>query len=158
MDHRAMNEPIHPLPSPAMSLPFGLWLASLGADVMFRSGRAPASWDDVAFYGVFAGLVAAVLLAGPGLVDEVLAGARVHLRRPGRFELHLTVVVLYVANLCLRAYEPTAVLPVCLSFAGITLLVLSAGVGREASHAPASHPVPHGVLIVARPRRTARSA
>jgi uncharacterized membrane protein len=158
MDHRAIDEPIHPLPSTTMSLPFGLWLASLGADVMVRSGRAPASWDDVAFFGVFAGLVVALLLAGPGAVDEVLAGTRVRLRRPGRFELHLAVVVLYVANLCLRSYEPTAVLPVGLSFVGITLLVLSAGVGREPSHAPASPPFPHGVLIVARARRTARSA
>jgi uncharacterized membrane protein len=158
MDLHATNDPIHPLPSPTMSLPFGLWLASLGADVMFRSGRAPAPWDDAAFFGVFAGLVAALLLAGPGLVDEVLAGTRVHLRRPGRFELHVAVIGLYVANLGLRAWEPSTMLPVGLSFAGITLLVLSAGVGREAAHAPATHQFPDGVLIVTRPRRTARSA
>ena len=158
MDLHATNDPIHPLQSPTMSLPFGLWLASLGADVMFRSGRAPASWDDAAFYGLFAGLVAAVLLAGPGLVDEVLAGTRLHLRRPGRFELHVAVVVLYAVNLGLRAWAPAAMLPVGLSFAGITLLVLSAGVGREQSPALAAQSFPRGVLIVARPRRTARSA
>jgi uncharacterized membrane protein len=136
-------------------LPIGLWLASLGADVMYRSGRAPASWDDAAFFTMFAGLVAAVLLLGPGVADELVAGTRPRLRQPGRLELQLAVAALFVVSLYLRAYALGSVVPVWLSFAGIALLVISAGLGRDAARA---RPCPREILIVTRRRRTARSA
>ena len=150
MDRPVMGEERHPL---ITSLPTGLWLASLGADVMYRSGRVPAAWDDVAFFSLFAGLVAALLLLGPGVADDLLAGARLRLGRPGRLEFQLAVASLLVLDLCLRAYAPGSIGPVCLSFAGIALLLVAPGIGRETAR-----PHPREVLIVARRRRTARSA
>lgn len=152
MERPAMEEERHPL---ITSLPIGLWLASLGADVMYRSGRAPASWDDAAFFSMFAGLVAALLLLGPGLVDELLAGARLRLRQPGLLEIQLAVAGLFVLDLCVRAYAPGSIGPIWMSFGGIALLVVAAGIGRET--APA-RPHPRGILIVTRRGRTARSA
>ena len=145
-----MEEERHPLTT---SLPTGLWLASLGADVMYRSGRAPASWDDAAFFSLFAGLVAALLLLGPGIADRLLAGARPSLRQPGRLELRLVVAGLFVLDLCVRAYAPGSLAPVWMSFAGIALLVVSAGIGGESAR-----PYPGEILIVTRRGRTARSA
>jgi hypothetical protein len=87
MDRPVMAEERHPL---ITSLPTGLWLASLGADVMYRTGRAPASWDEAAFFSMFAGLVAALLLLGPSVADELLAGG-LRLRQPGRLEMQLAV-------------------------------------------------------------------
>jgi hypothetical protein len=136
------------------SLPTGLWLASLGADVMVRTGRAPASWDEAAFFSMFAGLVAALLLLGPCVADELLAGG-LRLRQPGWLEMQLAVGGLFVANLCLRAYAPGAIGPVWLSFAGIALLVVAAAVGRETAR---PRPFPREILIVTRRGRTARSA
>lgn len=125
---RPVGEERHPLIG---SLPPGLWLASLGADVMYHSGRAPASWDDAAFFSLFAGLVAALLMLGPGVVDELLAGARLRFAQPGRLELQLAVAGLFVLDLCLRAYAPGSIGPVWMSFAGIALVVVAAGLGRE---------------------------
>ena len=150
MERPVIGEERHPL---ITSLPTGLWLASLGADVMYRSGRAPAAWDDVAFFSLFAGLVAALVLLGPGVADELRAGARLRLARPGRLELQLAVASLFVLDLCLRAYAPGSIGPVWLSFAGIALLLVAAGIGRETTR-----PYPGEVLIVTRRRRTARSA
>jgi len=150
MDRPAMAEERHPL---ITSLPTGLWLASLGADVMYRTGRAPASWDEAAFFSMFAGLVAALLLLGPSVADELLAGG-LRLRQPGRLEMQLAVGGLFVTNLCLRAYAPGSIGPVWLSFAGVALLVVAAAVG-ETAH---PRPFPREILIVTRRGRTARSA
>ena len=152
MDRPVMEEERHPLMT---SLPTGLWIASLGADVMYRSGRAPASWDDAAFFSLFAGLVAALLLFGPRVMDELLAGTRLGLRHPGRLELQLVVAGLFVFDLCLRAFAPGSIGPVWISVAGIALLVVSAGIGREAAR---TRPYPSAILIVTRRGRTARSA
>jgi uncharacterized membrane protein len=130
MDRPVMAEERHPL---ITSLPTGLWLASLGADVMYRTGRAPASWDEAAFFSMFAGLVAALLL----------------------LELQLAVGGLFALNLCLRAYAPASIGPVWLSFAGIALLVVAAAVGGETAR---SRPFPREIVIVTRRGRTARSA
>jgi len=152
MDRPVLREETHPL---IASLPAGLWLASLGADVTYRTGRAPASWDDAAFFSMFAGLVAGVLLLGPSLVDALVAGAKPSLRRAGSLELQLAVGGLFVLNLCLRAYAPGSIGPVWMSFAGIALLVVAAGMPRETAH---SRSDARAVVIVTRRGRTARSA
>ena len=98
------------------SLPTGLWLASLGADVTYRSGRVPAVWDDVAFFSLFAGPVAAPLLLGPGVADELLAGTRLRPGRPGRLELQVAVASLS-SSTCVSAVRAGSTGPVRLSFA-----------------------------------------
>ena len=117
-----------------VNLPIGLWLFSLGADLMYRSGRGPTSWDHVAFFTMFAALVVALLTAVPRFIDEV-TGAIPRRARSGRLRLNLAIVGLYVLNLCVRAYTPSAGLPVLMSVAGITLLGRSGWLGGEIVHA-----------------------
>jgi uncharacterized membrane protein len=140
------------------SLPVGLWLVSLGADVAYRSGGAPASWDDAAFFSMFAGLVAALLLAGPGLADELIASGGIRLVQAGPRELRLAVVALYVLNLSLRAHAPSVLLPLWLSLAAVTLLGIAAGISGPTRDVRPVRACPREVLIVAQRRRTARSA
>jgi uncharacterized membrane protein len=139
------------------SLPVGLWLVSLGADVAYRSGGAPASWDDAAFFSMFAGLVAALLLAGPGLADELIARGGIRLTQAGPLELRLAVVALYVLNLSLRAHAPSVPAPLWLSLAAVTLLGI-AGISGPTRDVRPVRACPREVLIVAQRRRTARSA
>ena len=138
-----------------MSLPIGLWLFSLGADVMYRTGRGPASWDDVAFFTMFGGLVVTLLAAVPSFVDEVAGtGWRRHTAEARRLVLILAILALYALNLGVRAYAPGASLPVWLSFAAVTLLAL--GHARDGGVAP--RPYLREVLAASRRHRTARSA
>jgi uncharacterized membrane protein len=159
MDSRAVGEETTAMSQLMLSLPVGLWLFSLGADVMFRSGRGPASWDDVAFFTMFGGLVVALLTAVPGFVDQ-LAGRVPQLEPRGRLRLNLGIVALYVVNLCLRACTADAVLPIGMSVVGVTLLAASGWLGGELVHArPAAGPLMlREVRIETRRRRTARTA
>jgi len=129
-----MQDQRSPISQLIISLPIGLWLFSLGADLMYRSGRGPASWDDVAFFTMFAALVVALLTAVPGFIDE-LAGAIRRGARSGWIQLNLAIVALYAVNLCLRAYAPSALLPICMSITGLVLLVVSGWLGGELLHA-----------------------
>ena len=154
MDRLAMSDNRHPMFPLIMSLPLGLWLFSLGADVMHRSGRGPASWDDVAFFTMFAGLVVVLLTVVPSLIDDLAAsGAGSRLEQSRRLGPIPAIVALYALNLCLRAWAPGAILPVWMSFAGIALLALMQA--REVATVP---PSLREVLIETRRRRTARSA
>lgn len=151
------RHPIHPL---LVSLPIGLWILSLVADVIHWTGLGVPSWDDVAFYSMFGGLVAALLAAVPALID-FLAQARA--RRPqlasGLLRLNLAIVGLYVLNFCLRAYQPAQSLSVWMSVAGITLLAISGWLGGElfrGLHGEARRV--RGIRIETRRHSTARSA
>jgi uncharacterized membrane protein len=116
------------------SLPTGLWLFSLGADVMYRTGRGPASWNDVAFFTLFLGLVVALLTAVPGFLDQ-LAGTRPEHTPSRGLGLNLAIVALYVLDLCVRASRPTAVLPVLMSVAAIPLLATTGWLGGDLTYA-----------------------
>jgi uncharacterized membrane protein len=160
MYSHAADEERPPISQLFVSLPIGLWLFSLGADVMYRSGRGPASWDDVAFFTMFAALVVALLTAVPGFIDE-LAGTLPPRGRSDRLWLNLAIIALYAVNLCLRTYVPGALLPVCMSVFGIALLAVSGWLGGELGHpqaAGAARLCLRTVRIEAGRGRTARSA
>ena len=52
-----------------MSLPIGLWVFSVVADLVFLFGWGAAVWKDVAFYTLNGGIVGALLAAVPGFID-----------------------------------------------------------------------------------------
>jgi uncharacterized membrane protein len=152
MDRLPMRDDRHPMLPMIMSVPLGLWLFSLGADVMVHSGRGPASWDDVAFFTMFAGLVFVLLAAVPTFLDDLMATG-VGLRRVlrwSRLTPILAIVALFALNLCLRAWLPGARLPVWMSFAGIALFALT-----QAHEGGAARPSLRALPIPARRRRAA---
>jgi len=152
MDSRMLSNEEHPVHPLLLSLPFGLWGFSLLADCLYRSGRGTASWDDIAFFTMFAGLVTAMLAALPGLIDRI-SGALARRPANGRLELNLIVIGLYVLNLCLRAVQPEQSASVWMSFAGITLLTVAGGLGAEQDP-----PRVRDIRIETRRHATARSA
>lgn len=95
------GHPIHPM---LVTLPIGLWVASLVCDIIFASTKT-VFWYDMAYWSMAFGIIGALLAAVPGLVDynttirrseNAYPTARTHM------VLNLTVVVAYAVNLWLR--------------------------------------------------------
>ena len=52
-----------------VSIPIGLWVFSVVADLIYHFGWGRAVWKDVAFYAIGGGIVGALLAAVPGFID-----------------------------------------------------------------------------------------
>lgn len=141
---RVAGHPIHPM---LVSLPIGLWVFSLVADIVFRSGGGPL-WNDLAFYTMAGGLVGALLAAVPGLVDFLaLRAPRARQIATAHMTLNLLIVGLYAVNLWLRTRTaPGESLPMWLSATGIALLLVSGWLGGELVYV-------HGVGVEPEPGR-----
>ena len=124
------GHPIHPM---LVTVPIGLWLFSLVCDVIHVAGSANPAWPTVALYALGGGIVGALIAAIPGLVDllSLPPGAA---RRTGlvHMAINLTVVVLYVINLWLRAdAAEVRGAPLWLSVIGVALLGVSGWLGGK---------------------------
>ena len=141
---RVAGHPIHPMLVP---LPIGLWVFSLVADIVFRSGGG-LLWNDLAFYTMAGGLVGALLAAVPGLLDfRTLEAPRARQVATAHLTLNLLIVALYAVNLWLRTRTaPGESLPLWFSVAGIALLGVSGWLGGELVFV-------HGVGVEPEPRR-----
>lgn len=124
------KHPIHPMLVP---FPIGLWVFSFVADVVFLMGWGPPVWNDVAFYTMAGGTVAALLAAPFGLLDFVsLKDPRT--RRIGMMHLvlNLVIVAMFAVNLWLRMQYATGEgLPATLSAIAVLLLLGSGWLGGE---------------------------
>jgi len=154
------GHPIHPM---LVTIPIGLWIFSLVADLVALRSDSSQTWAIVALYALVGGIVGALAAALPGLVDllslkdrAIKKTALVHMG------INLTVVALYVVNASLRWDAPAAGgLPLALSVVAVCMLAVSgwlggkmvylAGVGVSA--APAATPEE-----AARPKDTRRHA
>jgi len=123
----------HPVHAMLVPFPIGLWVFSLVADVIFLIGWGGAVWNDVAFYTMAGGTVAALLAAPFGLLDFLSLEAR-DTRRLGfmHMSLNLLIVATFAADLWLRMQSGTgAGLPVALSAVAVSLLLVSGWLGGE---------------------------
>jgi uncharacterized membrane protein len=116
-----------------VTIPIGLWLFSLGSDLIHLFGWGRAVWSDIAFYTIAAGIVGAFLAALPGLIDyHSLTEVRLKNLAAVHMVVNLTVVLLFTVNLWLRLYyEGGMSLPVIFSGVGIALLVVGGWLGGE---------------------------
>jgi uncharacterized membrane protein len=96
------NHPIHPM---LVTIPIGLWIASLVCDVIYASTRT-VFWYDMAWWAMAFGVLGALAAAVPGLIDynttirnseRAYPIARLHMI------LNFSAVALYVLNLWMRA-------------------------------------------------------
>lgn len=122
------GHPIHPM---LVSIPIGLWIFSLVADLVLMNGGNPA-WATVAFYCMGGGIVGALLAAVPGLIDLVSLPAGPRSTALAHMGINLTVVALYVVNFWMRTGAPDK--PgslVWLSLVSVLLLAVSGWLGGK---------------------------
>jgi uncharacterized membrane protein len=140
------GHPIHPM---LVSIPIGLFVFSLVADIAARFGWGEA-WPAVALYCMGGGIVGALLAAVPGLVD-LLSMTDERIKKVGlsHMAVILVVVTLYVVNFALRWQgQPVQGTPFALSVAAILLLLVGGWLGGHMVFV-------HGVAVAAAGARPA---
>lgn len=124
------KHPIHPM---LIAFPIALWIFSFVCDVIHLMGWGGVIWNDMAFYTMIGGLLGALAAAVPGYIDyRSITDPAV--KRVGRWHMviNLTIVVLFVLNILLRANSaPGARVPVLLSIIAIAMLGVSGWLGGE---------------------------
>ena len=125
------GHPIHPM---LVTIPIGLWIFSLVADIVAMRSAAPETWSTVALYTLIGGIVGALVAALPGLIDllslqdrAIKKTALVHMT------INLTVVALYAFNAWLRLGNPgiTGGIPFGLSVLAVAMLAVSGWLGGK---------------------------
>ncbi len=124
------GHPIHPM---LVTIPIGLWVFSLVADLVALRSANAATWSTVAFYAMVGGIIGALAAALPGLVDllslkdqAIKKTALIHMT------LNLTIVALYVINAWTRAQGSVAAnVSLGLSVLAIAMLLVSGWLGGK---------------------------
>jgi uncharacterized membrane protein len=144
--------------------PIGLWVFSLIADVLFLTGWGSPVWNDVAFYTMVGGTVAALLAAPFGLLDYLsIRDPRTRQLGATHLALNLLIVAMYAANLWVRTQTATSAgLPVIISLVAVSLLVVSGWLGGEMVYVRGAGVLPpdqrHEMEIRTEVRRHAKGA
>jgi uncharacterized membrane protein len=131
------NHPIHPM---LVTIPIGLWVFSLVADMVYRFGGGNEVWDSVAFYTMVGGVVGALLAAIPGVIDMLSLKAPVKKIAIGHMVINLAIVALYFVNIGMRIEGGTTGLPVLLSVVAVGSLLVSGWLGGHMVYV-------HGVAV-----------
>lgn len=124
------GHPIHPM---LVTIPIGLWIFSLVADLVAVRSEAPETWALVAFYALVGGIVGALAAALPGLVDLLsLEDKAIKKTAVIHMSINLTIVALYVVNAWLRMNASVVGgLPLALSVIAIGMLLVSGWLGGK---------------------------
>jgi uncharacterized membrane protein len=124
------GHPIHPM---LVTIPIGLWLFSLVADLIAMRSGSPETWTAAALYTMVGGIIGALAAALPGLIDLLSLGdAPVKKTAVTHMSINLTIVVLYVINAWTRYHasvSPTVSL--ALSVIAIAMLLVSGWLGGK---------------------------
>lgn len=124
------GHPIHPM---LVTLPIGMWVFSLVADLIALRSGSPEIWQAAALYTMIGGILGALAAAVPGLIDLLsLRDAAIKGTAIKHMTLNLTIVALYVINAWLRiqgAASPNIWL--LLSIVAIALLLVSGWLGGK---------------------------
>lgn len=123
------KHPIHPM---VVVFPVGLWIFSLGADLLVLAGWENP-WRDVAWCTMAGGIAGALLAAIPGSLDFfAITEAKARLIAIYHLALTLSATAVFAVDLYLRlaAAAPDS-LPLVLSITGVALLVAGGWLGGE---------------------------
>jgi uncharacterized membrane protein len=94
------HHPLHPL---LITLPIGMFVLSLIADIIFLAFDQRPVWRDFAVYAIIGGIATALIAAVPGIIDWFsLRGEKVQRTANYHAVLNLTVLVLFGASLAWR--------------------------------------------------------
>lgn len=125
----------HPLHAMLVTIPIGLWVFSLVADVVFVS-TGDARWETTAYFTLGGGIVGALLAAAAGLLD-FLGLHEPYERRVATMHLvlNLIIIALQGANFWLRSLPGMdGSLPISLSVLAVTTLAVSGALGGHLVH------------------------
>jgi uncharacterized membrane protein len=124
------GHPIHPM---LVTIPIGLWLFSLAADLIGLRSAAPDTWHAAALYTMVGGIIGALAAALPGLVDLLSLGdAPIRKTALTHMSLNLAIVVLYVINAWTRSHASVAPnVSLALSVIAIATLLVSGWLGGK---------------------------
>jgi uncharacterized membrane protein len=121
----------HPVHAILVSVPVGLWIFALVADVAALLSN-DTTWLTVAFYCIGGGVVGALVAAVPGLID-LLSLRDPAVRRIGfsHMALNLVAVGVFAANFLARSGSFDRRGPWWLTLAGVAIIGLSGWLGGE---------------------------
>ncbi len=124
------GHPIHPM---LVTIPIGLWVFSLVADLVALRSANAATWHTVALYAMVGGVIGALAAALPGLVDLLsLKDPAIKKTALTHMTINLTIVVLYVINAWTRVQGSVAPnVSLWLSVLAIAMLLVSGWLGGK---------------------------
>jgi uncharacterized membrane protein len=126
----------HPIHAMLVTIPIGLWIFSLVADLVFVSTGDPR-WEVTAYFTLGGGIAGALLAAIPGLLD-FLGLHEPRERRVGTIHmvLNLSIVAIQAINFWLRteAGPGGENLPMLISVVAVAALVVSGWLGGQLVH------------------------
>lgn len=132
------GHPLHPM---LVSLPIGLLVGSVAADIIYLITGRNTMWYDIAFWTAIFGVVTALAAAVVGFVDYFLLALRTDARTPATVHmgLNLAVVALFLISIVLRLEHGALsggrfTLAFILSLVGIGLLSVSGWLGGELAY------------------------
>ena len=123
------NHPLHPM---LVSIPIGLWVFSLVADILFLRGMG-GEWRIVSGYCIAGGILGALAAAVPGLIDYTTLNGKPKEIGTWHMILNLCAVASYAINFFIRYNNGFQVegLPLTLSIVTIIFLSISGWLGGE---------------------------
>jgi uncharacterized membrane protein len=117
--------------------PLGLLATSLVWDVL-RLVTGSGQWGVIAFWTIAAGLVGALLAAGPGFLDWLAIPRQTRAKRIGLFHMvsNLAAVALFALSLALRwgdqhGYQQAPISAMALGWLGLGLASIGGWLGGE---------------------------
>ena len=123
------KHPIHPM---LVTIPIGLWIFSLAADLIRVAASTDPVWPVLAFYTMAGGVIGALLAALPGLIDLLSLPPGPRKTAVLHMVINLTVVALFVVNLWMRWTSPADLdVPLWLSVVAVALLGISGWLGGK---------------------------
>jgi uncharacterized membrane protein len=124
------GHPIHPM---LVTIPIGLWVFSLVADLIAMRSGSPDTWHATALYTMIGGVIGALAAAVPGLIDLLsLRDEAIKKTALTHMALNLVIVALFAINAWTRMrglVSPNVSLG--LSVVAIAMLLVSGWLGGK---------------------------
>jgi uncharacterized membrane protein len=127
------HHPLHPL---MITLPIGMFVLSLIADIIYLAFDQKVVWRDFAVYAIIGGIITALLAAIPGAIDWFsLRGEKIQRTANYHALLNITVLILFGISLAWRLNDGTsAVGQFILSLIAVIVLTVGGWLGGTLVH------------------------
>jgi uncharacterized membrane protein len=123
------GHPIHPI---LVTIPIGLFVFALVADLIYHAGWGGATWKAMAFYTIAGGCIGALVAAVPGFIDfRSITVPDVRRIAVTHMAVNLSAVALFAISLWLRAGNPMGGGPALIAAAGLALLLAGGWLGGK---------------------------